>query len=310
MLPQSVPQDVQVLTFQFRVGECSQAALLQVMPDTAPCRDAETTLKALDMALEGGLPTKGRKLVNTAKHLVTYRQSAKQILHSMKNAIGVYVQDFSFADTVPSQLLRPRGETCKRFELTKEGKQLLSFPENRKRFFLFSTESGEVSLDCHAPMVVGGSPPLTLSWAADEGTDLLVAFQYVAKQGCSCIFWPDLFHKIHRKQAGAIASYTDSRLLLSKLTKLFRSSRAPWDTSKFGRQRMETRTRLITELEMRNASSSALESCCAGLARDLDVPVCDMSPRRALEELKKCAGSSHCQCYSAARAAVVLCRIL
>ncbi|CAE7389978.1 unnamed protein product [Symbiodinium necroappetens] len=281
----------QVLTFQFRVGECSQAALLQILPDTAPCRDAETTLKALDMALEGGLPTKSKKLVNTARHLVTHRQSAKQILHSIKNAIGVYMQGFSFADTVPSQLLRPRGETCKRLELTKDEKQLLSFPENRRRFFLFNTESGEVSLDCQAPMAVGGSPPLTLCWAADEGTDLFVAFQYVAKQGCFCMFWPDLFHKIHRKQAGAIASCSESRLLLSKLTKLFRSSRAPWDSAKFGKQRLETRLRLIQELENRDASSNALDACCCGMARDLGIPVSEMSPRRALQELKKCAGT-------------------
>ena len=262
-----------------------QGCFIQILPDTAPCRDAATTLRALEMALQGGLPEKGRKLANTAKHLVTYRTSTKQLLHALKNCIAVLVPHFDFSKTVPEVQLEPK-KGRHRYELTDEEKLILGLDVTRTRHFLFDARDGSTKLDCQPAM---SSSPLHLVFAVDEGTEGFLAWQWLCSQGSLCVLFPDTFHKLHRKQAMAIAGMEESAHLVKRLTKMFRSGRAPWKTSKFRQQRLESRTRLITELEGSH-NSVVLQCVLGGLARDNDVDVSEMSCQKALQMLKRHSG--------------------
>ncbi|CAE7943503.1 LDJ2, partial [Symbiodinium necroappetens] len=281
---------MEVLSFIIRVGTNAQGALVQILPDTAPMRDSATTMKALEMALEGGLPEKGRKLVNTAKHLVTYRASTKQQLHALKNALTVLLPDFSFAQTVPDQVLAPRGNRI-RFEMTDAEKRIMGEPLDKARYFLFDNSTGECTPDFYPRCE---RDVMQLIFSADEGTPGFLSWLWIANEGCRTLMWADLFHKLHRKQAQAISSMPEASSLMKRLTKIFRSSRAPWSTAKFGKQRVESRTRMLEAVQA-NPSCKLLESFLDGLAKDMGVSPATLSNRQAIEALKQHAGTWHCR---------------
>ena len=134
-----------------------------------------------------------------------------------------------------------------------------------------------------------GRPPLRLVFSGDEGSENLGLFLHLAHEGVAITYWPDLPHKIHRKQAAAFAGCPDVRDLLKRVSRVFRGTRGPWSSSRFGRARKESRARMISALdEFRD--SNLLHTCLDGLARDQGTATADMTPARAVCLLKQHAG--------------------
>ena len=92
-------------------------------------------------------------------------------------------------------------------------------------------------------------------------------YLHIATCGVYCIFWPDMMHKLARK-----ASYSLTRsggnLVIRKLTKLFRASRGPWSSSKFGKLLSDCRQMLVKGLQEGNIDQSVLDTWLPGIARD------------------------------------------
>ena len=243
-------------------------------------------MKALNLAIRTGLPEQGRSLRPTHKHLKTYRAETKKLLHAVQNAINLMLPGYDFSKSTFARCPQPRCNR-ERYLMTEEEKRLLGLPPDRTLHFLHEPGNAESVVDF--PDYT--SSPVRLIWAADEGTEGYGCFLHLAFHGVAVVMWPDTAHKIHRKQAKCLSSVPEARSLLQLLTKVFRSSRGPYSTNRFGRARLESRSRLIDGLEA-CPESSLLQTCLAGLARDVQMPAASMTPKRALSMLKAVAGTS------------------
>jgi len=117
-------------------------------------------------------------------------------------------------------------------------------------------------------------------------------FQHLAFTHHWVLFWPDLPHKFQRKQAMAMAGSTDAKSKLKMLMRVFRSSRAPFATSKFGESLKEAKLRMIRAFK-REPDHEILAMFLPGFAKDVGAPVSEMDPHRAIELLSKSSRSNH-----------------
>ena len=117
-------------------------------------------------------------------------------------------------------------------------------------------------------------------------------FQHLAHTGHWVCFWPDLPHKFQRKQAMALASDSMAKTKLKQFMKVFRSNRAPFATSRFGKALKESKQRLIQELK-RNPDHEILQMFMPGIARDLGCDVSSFTTSQAIRALAHRAGSFH-----------------
>ena len=75
---------------------------------------------------------------------------------------------------------------------------------------------------------------------------------HLSSQGFYITFWPDMFHKIVRKVALALQR-SEATNFLKKLNKVFRFSRAPYSTAKFGKSLGSARQQLANALKQGKA---------------------------------------------------------
>ena len=277
---------LQVLALQYQLGE-TEASFVQVLPDSANCAESGTTLQALNVALQGGgLQSGGLKLQPTYKELRSYRVSTKNLLHATKNSLALLLPDFTYAACIPENVLRPKGRNWDRYLMTEKEKEMHGIKASRQAYFLHRSAE-DVSLPDFA--AASQRDVVRLVFSGDEGSENLGAFLHLAHSDCQVVYWPDVPHKLHRKQAGALKEVAAAARLVKMATKVFRATRAPFASSRFGRGRKETRTRMISALED-SLDSNFLECCLAGMARDQGVQESDMTPARALRTMKLHAG--------------------
>ena len=98
-----------------------------------------------------------------------------------------------------------------------------------------------------------------------------LAWQYGCSKDCHWMFWPDLFHKMIRRQAAAFNRHEDTKRTQKMLMKLFRSSRAPFGTSKFGCQVKDAKQCLVDAFS--HGGSELLEMLWPRIADDLNIDV-------------------------------------
>ena len=80
------------------------------------------------------------------------------------------------------------------------------------------------------------------------------------------MFWPDLFHRFARRTAQAL-NLGGGTVLLKRLNKLFKFTRAPFATAKFGKTMQSHREHLVAAL--RNGTANDLcEMWMSSVARD------------------------------------------
>lgn len=87
------------------------------------------------------------------------------------------------------------------------------------------------------------------------------------------MYWPDVFHKMVRRQAAAFNRWDDTKATQRLLMKLFRSSRAPFGTSKFGSQIKDAKQSLVHVFKQKGAGSELLEMLLPNIALDMDIDV-------------------------------------
>ena len=105
-------------------------------------------------------------------------------------------------------------------------------------------------------------------------------FQHLAMQGTWTVFWADYLHKLARKSAMALSA-SSSDQFLKKMNKLFRLTRRPYGSAKFGKQLLTARETLMEAIK-KHEVDSMLDTWLPGCAKDngrLDVTsslqVCD-----------------------------------
>ena len=269
-----------------RIGD-AQTSFIQVLPDSAPAKEGLTTLQAINLALKTGLPEDGQKVRATNKHLQLYRLETKKCLRGVHNALSLMVPQYDFSKSVLHRRPRPRAKNEERFALTDDEKSFFNLPTERDFFFLCDSSEGVSVLD-HGDYT---SPPLRLVWASDEGTEMFQTWPHLCEHGVLAVMFPDTAHKLHRKQANVLAAVPQAKSLLHKLTRVFRSTRGPWHSNRFGRARLESRSRMLLALE-ELPDSPFLEGCLPGLAGDRGEPASLMTNARAVSLLKAASGSA------------------
>lgn len=78
--------------------------------------------------------------------------------------------------------------------------------------------------------------------------------------------WPDLLHRCARRAAASLSA-SGATALLKKLNKLFRFSRAPFNSSRFGKTVQEHRQHLVSLLKQ-GQCPELTEMFLASVARD------------------------------------------
>ena len=99
-----------------------------------------------------------------------------------------------------------------------------------------------------------------------------LAWQHLVHQQSWVVFWPDLFHKMARKTAMAMRMQEGGPDFMRKIMKLFRHTRGPYKSSKFGKLISEARDGLI-DLLQRNPDHEILDAWMCGLAKDHESPL-------------------------------------
>jgi hypothetical protein len=199
------------------------------------------------------------------------RMATKQLLVSWANAINSLAEEFDYQSIKPVMQLRPRRAEEVRKELTAEEKFCLGLPKNQNFFYLLHKPSAQEeelpatgselrseSLESAAqapqfkavtwdstPDVSQLSAYARLCLVADEGSEGWAAFGYLAKQGYAISFWRDISHKVSRLSMGAVARSPEMAMLYKNLSVVFKSSRGPFSTGKFGLALQEAHSELL-----------------------------------------------------------------
>lgn len=106
--------------------------------------------------------------------------------------------------------------------------------------------------------------------------------------GLYVTFWPDMFHRFARRCASALNA-SQGQQILRKLNRVFKMSRGPFATSKFGRSMQEVRMNVARALRKGQALEIA-EMWLSGVARDLKMEESDFTIDDLIHHLEKGAG--------------------
>ncbi len=93
-------------------------------------------------------------------------------------------------------------------------------------------------------------------------------YQHLALQGTWVVFWADYLHKVARKSAQALSASSADQFL-KKMNKLFRLTRGPYGSGKFGKQLLNAREALMEGIKNHEVDSM-LDSWLPGCAKDND----------------------------------------
>lgn len=114
-------------------------------------------------------------------------------------------------------------------------------------------------------------------------------YLHLATSGAYCIFWPDFLHKMARKSCYSL-SRSGGSVIIKKLNKLFRMSRGPWSSSKFGKQLHDARALLVKGIQNGTVDETLLETWIPGVAKDQRVPMDQFKMEDLLHVLQRKAG--------------------
>ena len=106
------------------------------------------------------------------------------------------------------------------------------------------------------------------------GESLQGFIAWLHMQSCSMytLFWPDMLHLIARRTAMTLVN-SGGATLVKKLNRLFRMSRGPWATSKFGKQVQASRNQILASLKSGELPDSMIQAVLPGCARDAGRPL-------------------------------------
>ena len=99
-----------------------------------------------------------------------------------------------------------------------------------------------------------------------------IAWQHVVSQGGYVAWWSDIFHKAARKSSAAIRQQEAGEEFMRKMMRLFKYTRGPYKTSKFGKSLSEARDGLLEVLRT-DKNHPILDPWIGGIARDEEGPL-------------------------------------
>ena len=110
--------------------------------------------------------------------------------------------------------------------------------------------------------------------------------------------WPDIFHKINRRVAQALnhPECAELKLLLKQAMKLFRFSRAPFSTGRFGQMISEARVDLLRALKA-GEMEELVDMWLSVVAKDRGVQDDSMSKTNLIQLLERCTRTSSRNCH-------------
>ena len=117
----------------------------------------------------------------------------------------------------------------------------------------------------------------------------------MANSNVYVLMWPDVFHRITRRVAQALShpKCNELKQLLKSAMKLFRFSRAPFSTGKFGQQIHEARNDLLKAIKA-NKAEELVEMWLSSVARDRGETDESFSKNDLIQILEKCARHPAC----------------
>ncbi len=125
-------------------------------------------------------------------------------------------------------------------------------------------------------------------WSNPSALQGFLAYLHMSSLGLYVVLWPDMFHRVARRVASALAN-SQAKGLLKKLNKAFKFSRGPFNTSKNGSMLQQGRIQLIHALKKGQADELA-EMYLAGVARDLGKDVSEFKVGDLIKTLEKKSG--------------------
>lgn len=106
--------------------------------------------------------------------------------------------------------------------------------------------------------------------------------------GLYVLMWPDMFHRVTRRVAGALAA-SSAGSLMKKLNRMFKYSRGPFATSKNGRTLSQMKTELLSSLKS-GVGDELAEMYMSGIARDMGRDISTFSMNDLIKALQKKPG--------------------
>ena len=103
-------------------------------------------------------------------------------------------------------------------------------------------------------------------------------------------YWPDMFHRAARRTAQAL-SRGGGTALLKQLNKMFRFSRAPYSTGRFGRTMQEHRQHLIKALK-EDKAQDLCDMWLSSVARDVGAEVHEFTKADLIQRLESRSGQN------------------
>ena len=117
-----------------------------------------------------------------------------------------------------------------------------------------------------------------------------LGFLHLANSGVYTLMWPDVFHRINRRVAQALnhSSCEEVKNLLKQAMKLFRFSRAPFATGRFGQMISEARRDLLQAV-VAGKVDDLVDMWMSGVARDRGVADDSFGKHDLIQLLQACA---------------------
>ncbi|CAK9061274.1 unnamed protein product [Durusdinium trenchii] len=263
---------------------------MPVGPDPEECRQAIAAFTEATKCHAQAAEGEKTRLPANSFQWRQYRQATKCLLAAFANSLRHCLPaQWSFKSLLPPNLLEPAGRQGVREKLLDEEAKMFGVADDRKLFFRYSFDSHEACPDffIHEDFY-------RLIFSADEGTEGFLGFLHLANNGLYCLFWPDIFHRVSRRVAQAInhPSCQDAKDLLRRCTKMFRFSRAPFGSGRFGSEMNDARKKLLESVR-EGECEELLEMYMHAVARDRGRPVDTFSRHELVEVLQNAARSHH-----------------
>ncbi|CAJ1442941.1 unnamed protein product [Effrenium voratum] len=280
-----------VLSLVLRLDGRHFAGPTQMLPQGPDDNQAAAALVTFTQGLKNAAttPTGSKPVAQTgAFDWKEYRQATKAVLSAMANSLRQCLPNgWSLNKCKPQNILAPRGLGSDRLPLLPEeaSMMMIDLPEGAQVFFVYNFKTLEARpdffLDSHR-----------LVFAGDEGTEALslligfLCFLHLAAQSIWICYWPDMLHKISRKVALAVNSHPDCKALVKRMQRVFRYTRAPFASCRFGQQNLSARKQLLLAVK-RGEAIDLVDMWLPNVARDVGSNPVDFSVQQLITLLEE-----------------------
>ncbi|CAL1150545.1 unnamed protein product [Cladocopium goreaui] len=272
---------LKVLSVILRLNGRHFSAPTQLLPSGADPEECVDAMKTFTEALKvaAGTPQgENVKVPPGSFSWKSYRQATKATLAGLSNSLrNCLPASWSFTKCLPPNVLSPAALHSDRISMIPLEKQMYGMDGSKNLFFNYCYKSfkSEPQFYLHENFH-------RLIFSADEGTEAhsdvqpfgFLGFLHLANSNLYVLMWPDIFHKINRRVAQALnhPECAELKLLLKQAMKLFRFSRAPFSTGRFGQMISEARVDLLRALKA-GEMEELVDMWLSGVAKDRGLQV-------------------------------------